>query len=110
MSSSRIVDRVQNNDRSQSPGDVAATDWRTPPLWGVAESAPYLHDGRASTLDEAIQLHGGEAAPTSERYTKLARADRQALIAFLQSQTVGLRLREHAAGKAKRNRGNPKKG
>ena len=110
MSSSRIVDRAQDNDKSPSPGDVAATDWRTPPLWGGADSAPYLHDGRASTLDEAIRLHGGEAAPTSERYIKLARADRQALLAFLQSQTVRLRPREHAAAKVKRSNGSPKKG
>jgi CxxC motif-containing protein (DUF1111 family) len=110
MSSSRIVDRAKDNDKSSSPGDVAATDWRTPPLWGVADSAAYLHDGRASTLDEAVRLHGGEAAPTSERYTKLAPGDRRALLAFLQSQTVGLRPREHATGKAKRNKGNPKKG
>ena len=110
MSSSRIVDRARDNDRSSSPGDVAATDWRTPPLWGVADSAPYLHDGRARTLDEAIRLHGGEAAPTSERYTKLAPDDRRALLAFLQSQNVGIRSRVNATGKAKRNKGNPKKG
>lgn len=33
-------------------------EWRTPPLWGCADSAPYLHDGRAATLDEAILWHG----------------------------------------------------
>src|SRR5207302_2525840 len=32
-----------------------ADEWRTPPLWGVADSAPYLHDGRAPTLQEAIR-------------------------------------------------------
>ena len=34
-------------------------EWRTPPLWGVADSAPYMHDGRANTLSDAIELHGG---------------------------------------------------
>jgi CxxC motif-containing protein (DUF1111 family) len=67
---------------------ATATEWRTPPLWGVADSAPYLHDGRARTLDEAIRLHGGEAAPTSNRYAKLAASDRKALLGFLGSLTV----------------------
>jgi CxxC motif-containing protein (DUF1111 family) len=107
---SRIVDRAKDSTRSPSPGEIAATDWRTPPLWGVADSAPYLHDGRASTLDEAIRLHGGEAARTTERYTKLAPDDRRALLAFLQAQTVGLRPREHRSGRANRNNGNARKG
>src|SRR4030095_14519875 len=44
-----------------SPGQQAQPDeWRTPPLWGVADSGPYLHDGRAATLHEAIRLHAGQ--------------------------------------------------
>jgi hypothetical protein len=38
-----------------------AQEWRTPPLWGLSDSAPYLHDGRAETVLEAIAQHGGEA-------------------------------------------------
>ena len=41
-----------------------AQEWRTPPLWGVADSPPYLHDGRAYTLEDAIRLHDGEAEGT----------------------------------------------
>ena len=66
-------------------GPAGSTEWRTPPLWGVASSGPYLHDGRASTLDEAIRAHGGEAGTTVERYGKLVRADQQSLLAFLRS-------------------------
>ncbi len=66
-------------------GDAGPTEWRTPPLWGVAHSAPYLHDGRARTLDEAIRLHGGEADATSKRYAALDVGDRQAVVAFLRS-------------------------
>ena len=57
-------------------------------MWGVADSAPYLHDGRANTLDDAIRRHDGEAAKTETRYTKLAASDRKALLAFLNSLTV----------------------
>ncbi len=69
-------------------GEAGPNEWRTPPLWGVADSAPYLHDGRASTLDQAIRLHGGEADATSERYRKLDARDRRELLSFLQSLTV----------------------
>ena len=40
------------------PNPPTAQEWRTPPLWGVRDSAPYLHDGRATTLEEAIAFHG----------------------------------------------------
>ena len=44
------------------------SEWRTPPLWGVADSPPYLHDGRAATLIDAITLHGGEAETATLRF------------------------------------------
>ena len=43
-------------------GPASRFEWRTPALWGFRDSAPYLHDGRAKTLDQAIAFHGGEAA------------------------------------------------
>lgn len=58
-------------------------EWRTPPLWGVADSAPYMHDGRASTLLEAIVMHGGEATGTRDRFLLLSHQDREALLFFL---------------------------
>jgi cytochrome c peroxidase len=58
-------------------------EWRTPPLWGVASSAPYLHDGRAATLLEAIALHGGEAKATTARFLELPTSERLALLEFL---------------------------
>jgi CxxC motif-containing protein (DUF1111 family) len=63
-----------------SPGE-----WRTPPLWGVADSAPYLHDGRAATLEEAIKLHGGQAARTARRFERLSPSDQARLIGFLKT-------------------------
>jgi CxxC motif-containing protein (DUF1111 family) len=60
-------------------------EWRTPPLWGVADSAPYLHDGRAATLEEAVTRHGGEAAGVAKRYEKLPAQDRAAVMAFMRS-------------------------
>ena len=60
-------------------------EWRTPPLWGVADSAPYLHDGRAATLRQAIQLHGGEARSAASAFRDLAADKQEQLVAFLLS-------------------------
>src|SRR5262249_53457235 len=61
------------------------SEWRTPPLWGVASSGPYLHDGRAATLLEAIALHGGEAAGSLQRFRSLTAPERLVILAFLES-------------------------
>jgi CxxC motif-containing protein (DUF1111 family) len=63
----------------------SATEWRTPPLWGVASSAPYWHDGRAVTLDAAILAHQGEATATRNAYMGLEHLERLALTTFLES-------------------------
>ena len=60
-------------------------EWRTSPLWGIADSGPYLHDGRAETLDEAITLHDGEAVDVAARFKESSKSDQEALIAFLKS-------------------------
>ena len=62
---------------------TSPSEWRTPPLWGVADSGPYLHDGRAATLAEAIKLHAGQAAASANRFTGLSDVQQDELIAFL---------------------------
>jgi len=72
-------------------GAATAREWRTPPLWGLSRTAAvngnrfFLHDGRARTLAEAILWHGGEAKGARERFRGLGKAERAALIAFLES-------------------------
>jgi CxxC motif-containing protein (DUF1111 family) len=61
------------------------SEWRTPPLWGVSDSAPYLHDGRAATLEEAINLHGGQGKRAANKFTALKRDEQAQLIAFLKT-------------------------
>lgn len=58
-------------------------EWKTPPLWGVADSAPYFHDGATPTLAAAIGRHRGDAKAVTAAYTALAGEDQQAVIAFL---------------------------
>jgi len=62
------------------PGEM-----RTAPLWGLRARAPYLHDGRASTILEAILLHDGEARIIRNRFAAMPTASQQAIIAFLNS-------------------------
>ncbi len=61
------------------------TKFRTAPLWGVGTSAPYGHDGKSLTLDDAIRRHGGEAADSAASYRRASPRDRDALLAFLNS-------------------------
>ncbi len=63
----------------------ALREWRTPPLWGVRDSAPYLHDGRARTIEEAIALHGGEGANSAKKFADLDYLERSHLLKFLKS-------------------------
>ena len=60
-------------------------EWKTPPLWGVADSAPYFHDGGSPTLEAAISRHHGNAETVQEAYRKLPGSDRAAIIAFLKT-------------------------
>ena len=57
----------------------------TAKLWGVADTAPYLHDGRALSLDEAIRWHGGEAQAARDGYVGLSDDAQAALLGFLQT-------------------------
>jgi len=71
--------------RRPVPEPASVSEWRTPPLWGVRDSAPYLHDGRADTLDEAIGLHAGEAERSRAKFAALKHEEKQKLLAFLHS-------------------------
>ena len=62
---------------------TGASTFLTENLWGVGSTAPYLHDGRATTLTEAILEHGGESAASRNAFTALPLSAQQDLIAFL---------------------------
>ncbi len=65
--------------------DPEPHEWKTPPLWGVADTAPYMHDGSAPTLEAAIRQHGGSAKKIRKRYEELSKDARGDLIAFLKT-------------------------
>ena len=66
-------------------GPASVREWRTPPLWGLRDSGPYLHDGRAATIDQAVALHGGQGAASARRFAELSARRKQHLDAFLMS-------------------------
>ena len=72
-------------------GAATGREWRTPPLWGVGLTeivsghTLLLHDGRARNVTEAILWHGGEALAARDRFAALSKADRAALLAFVNS-------------------------
>ena len=57
----------------------------TEPLWGVATTAPYGHDGRSQTLEEVILRHGGEAQAARDSFNGQSRANKNLVLAFLTS-------------------------
>ncbi len=62
---------------------VALQEYLTPRLWGVADSAPYLHDGRAPSFDYAIAGHDGEGAAARAAFEGLSLRDQGALRVYL---------------------------
>jgi mono/diheme cytochrome c family protein len=64
------------------------TQFLTTPLWGVGTTAPYGHDGRSINLTEVILRHGGEAEAVRNRFARLEREERSALLDFLNSLII----------------------
>ena len=79
-------------DDGYTEGSAKTSEWRTMPLWGLGlseafqgEQPFYLHDGRAETLREAIDYHGGEAAASRSNFQNLSDNKQEQVIAFLKS-------------------------
>ncbi len=79
-------------DDGYTEGNAKTAEWRTPALWGLglsknSQGGQYflLHDGRAKSIAQAIELHGGEATGSISKYSGLSGADKQALLKFLES-------------------------
>ncbi len=80
-----LADGINFGSPQASPSSPLANgqEWRTQPLWGVSLFPPYLHDGRAATIDDAIRMHGGEASASTEDYLGLTQAERDDVLTFL---------------------------
>jgi len=79
------------------PQTVATSVFLTPELWGVGNTGPWLHDGRAATLEDAILLHGADDPPAvgdpgrseaqeeRDAFAALSAEEREAVVTFLRS-------------------------
>lgn len=79
-------------DDGHTEGYALSSEWRTPALWGLglskdAQGDSYflMHDGRATSIEEAILLHGGEAQQSRDNYVELFEAEKEQLVNFLES-------------------------
>jgi CxxC motif-containing protein (DUF1111 family) len=79
-------------DDGYTEGSAKTYEWRTPALWGLglspaSQGGKYflMHDGRANSIAEAIEMHGGEALPSKQQYQQLSPLEKEALIQFLES-------------------------
>jgi len=66
-------------------GLATPSEFRTEPLMGLRHATQFLHDGRAKTPEQAVELHGGEGARARDLFKALPAADRAALLAFLKT-------------------------
>ena len=65
--------------------DAGGSEFRTQPLWGVSAVGPYLHDGRAETLREAVLAHGGEGQAARDAFAGFTQEETDDVIEFLRS-------------------------
>ncbi len=66
-------------------GQAQPAEFRTEPLMGLRFATTFLHDGRAATISDAIDLHGGEGLAARNRFVRLTVFERAALLKFLGS-------------------------
>jgi CxxC motif-containing protein (DUF1111 family) len=66
-------------------GAAATNQMMTAPLWGLRLNFPYLHDGRATNVDQAIRQHAGDASAAAARYINLTGTQQTNLLSFLNS-------------------------
>jgi CxxC motif-containing protein (DUF1111 family) len=78
-------DMGESNSARHVQNGVARAEYLTPRLWGVADSAPYLHDGRAPSFDYAIAGHDGEGAAARAAFAAAPFEDQSALRVYLMS-------------------------
>lgn len=66
-------------------GSARGSEIKTAPLWGLRGRGPFLHDGRAATVTQAIRAHDGEGAAARDRFNRLRGEDVQRLLEFLKA-------------------------
>ena len=69
-------------------GQAEPSEFRTEPLMGLRFATAFLHDGRATTISRAIELHGGEALRARNRFLRLSAFEKGALPTMTSATSV----------------------
>lgn len=87
-----LHDMGTNLDDGYTEGSASTAEWRTPALWGLglsknSQGGTYylMHDGRATSIESAILMHGGESEKSKTNYEALSPSDKKNLLNFLES-------------------------
>jgi CxxC motif-containing protein (DUF1111 family) len=68
-----------------SQGQATGAEMRTAPLWGLRIVTTFLHDGRATTIEDAILAHDGQGRAARDRFATLPADEQAKLVAFLRT-------------------------
>ena len=81
-----LLHDVANDEKEFiSQSSALATEFRTPPLWGASKTAPYMNDGTADTIEDAIDMHYKEAQMSKEKFHLLSEEERRSILLFLEN-------------------------
>ncbi len=87
-----LHDMGESLNDGYTEGGALSYEWRTAPLWGLglAKNSQggelfLLHDGRAKSIEGALNYHGGEAVVARTNFFNLSDTDRKKLVKFLES-------------------------
>ena len=79
-------------DDGYTEHQATSAEWRTTPLWGLGLSMQsqggqlfLLHDGRARSIEAAIQSHGGEGAKARSAFFALPAHEQRLVVRFIES-------------------------
>jgi CxxC motif-containing protein (DUF1111 family) len=80
-----LLHNIGTGDRVEQ-GKATGDDFRTAPLWGLSRRDRFMHDGKSSTIQDAILRHGApDALEALNGFVGLPQPDHDALLAFLGS-------------------------
>lgn len=93
-----FLDQISPAQADDVGTPIPNEEWLTQKLWGVRDNGPWMHDGRARTIREAILFHAGEDGTdtNSDAYAAvngfqiLGGAQQNQVLEFLNSLTIPL--------------------
>jgi CxxC motif-containing protein (DUF1111 family) len=82
-----LLHDIGTGDMIGNDGDTVATTklMRTAPLWGLHHRTKLMHDGRATSIEQAISFHGGQATAARNAFNALGTSDRNAMLTAMKS-------------------------